>query len=831
VISHRFQHIKDIFHDALGQPPEERASYLHGRCAGDTALQRDVQSLLDAHDPEDTFMRPPTAQELEGVVDPRHADSLVGQRIGAYELRRLIGAGGMGEVYLARRADGVFEQEVAVKIVKRGMDTDALLRRFHAERQTLATLNHPNIARLIDGGATDDGRPYLVMEYVEGLPIDSYCRVRSADTRQRLELFIKVCTAVHYAHQHLLVHRDLKPANIVVTEDGEPKLLDFGIAKITDPRRSDDHGATTAQPLRLMTPEYASPEHVRGERITTASDVYSLGVTLYELLTGKRPYRITTSVQSEIEQVVCEHEPEKPSTAVSDIEATHSETPLGDGDDGTRSRLLSTRRLRQQLVGDLDNIVLMALRKEPHRRYGSVQALSDDVRRHLDGLPVLARADTLGYRTSKFVRRHWGGVLAGAAVLILLLAGVTATAWQARRATQQRDNAVAAHRRAELALDFLDEMLSSVDPRRARGRDVTILRELLEQAAYRAESEFTSEPEVEAVVRTTIGNAYRSLGLYDQARPHLETAVSLHRQLEVRSDPEFARALTGLGRLLYETGENESALILFEEEIGVTRGLHGESSTAVALSLNNIAAVLKRLGRLDEAEPRYTESLEIRRKMLGDDHPDVAESLNNLAALYEARGQVDRSLELCREALAIRRNSLGEDHPDTIQSLDNLAVALARKGDLESAADLMREASTQYLRLVGENHPDYATSLSNLGRVLYALHRFDEAEPLLQKTLEIRCRLLPVGANARLSAAISLGRCLSALGRFEGAISVLEKERQALFAAFGPDDERTTLLTESLREIQAKHAGGDVTSPSPTAAATKTDASMTQPSG
>jgi serine/threonine protein kinase len=421
--------VKELFQAALDQKPEARAAFLAEACGDDRFLRGEVESLLASHEEASGF--------LEG--SPLPGAPWEGRRVGAYRILGEIGRGGMGTVYRAVRADDAFHKDVALKVVRGGRSAAELVHRFRGERQILARLDHPNIARLLDGGATEEGEPYLVMEYVVGQPIDAFCEERALGTAARITLFRAVCAAVQYAHQNLVVHRDLKPGNILVTGDGVPKLLDFGIAKVL---ARDLTEAPTQTAVPALTPDYASPEQVRAEPLTTASDVYSLGVVLYEVLTGHRPYRVRTPVPAEIVRVVCELEPEKPSTIVRRARTTESTTataqavPPGPETDDPR-----LRRLAGELEGDLDTIVLKALRKEPSRRYASAQELSDDLSRYLEGRPVLARADTFVYRATKFARRHTAAVTAAGLVLLSLVGGIVATAAQARIAMAERQRA------------------------------------------------------------------------------------------------------------------------------------------------------------------------------------------------------------------------------------------------------------------------------------------------------------------------------------------------------------------------------------------------------
>ncbi len=435
----RWRQVDELFHSAKECEGAERAAFLREASAGDEALRREVESLLAAHEQEGSFIDSPAYADT--LLVDNQAELSAGQRLGSYKVMSRIGRGGMGAVYLAARADEQFHKRVAIKLLKAGFDHESIIRRFRNERQILASLDHPNIARLVDGGTTTDGSPYFVMEYVEGQSISDYCDSRRLNTAERLKLFRSVCSAVHYAHQNLIVHRDIKPGNILVTADGTVKLLDFGIAKLLGP--SAILGEMTLATARVMTPEYASPEQTRGEAITTSSDVYSLGVLLYELLTGRRPYRVTTASPLEIIQAICEQDPEKPSTAIGRTETTTGADAVSTTtvEAISKARGSEPDKLRRQLEGDLDNIVLKALRKEPQRRYSSVEQFSEDIRRYLEGLPISARKDTFTYRAGKFVRRNKAGVAAAAIIFILLVSGAVGIARQTIVANRQRARA------------------------------------------------------------------------------------------------------------------------------------------------------------------------------------------------------------------------------------------------------------------------------------------------------------------------------------------------------------------------------------------------------
>jgi len=412
-----YHRVKELFHSALELEPDERAAYLDATCDGDDSLRAEVESMIGCHAQAESFIEAPAFELAADLLAHAEMESIEGKHIGPYRIIREIGRGGMGTVYLAARDDDQYQKQVAIKLIKRGMDTDFIVQRFRNERQILAHLDHPNIARLLDGGATEDDLPFFVMEYIDGKPINEYCKFHELPAPNRLRLFLSVCSAVSYAHQNLVMHRDLKPGNILITADGSPKLLDFGIAKLLNPELSGQTIDHTATVLRLITPDYASPEQVQGGTITTASDVYSLGVLLYELLTGHRPYQFKSRSPAELEQVICRLEPVKPSESAAGADGQDSDS---------KTSLQIDIHDRKLLRGDLDNIVLMAMRKEPHRRYSSVEQFAEDIRRHLDGLPVIARKDTFSYRASKFIRRNKVGVAAAAAICLTLVAGIAA---------------------------------------------------------------------------------------------------------------------------------------------------------------------------------------------------------------------------------------------------------------------------------------------------------------------------------------------------------------------------------------------------------------------
>jgi serine/threonine protein kinase/tetratricopeptide (TPR) repeat protein len=704
----RWQRIEALFGAVVNRPAAERDTYLAQVCEGDEELRLEVLSLLERDTSED-FIR----DSIAGVAlsfTARPKDDLTGERIGPYRVTRLVGRGGMGAVYEAERDDEQFHQKVAIKLIKRGMDTDFVRNRFLRERQILASLDHPHIARLLDGGATADGLPYFVMEFVAGEPITDYCRRHRLSVNERLKLFRKVCSAVQHAHGKLVIHRDLKPSNILITEDGAPKLLDFGIAKLLSPDAGEAL-TRTENALRLMTPEYASPEQARGQAGATTTDVYSLGVVLYELLTGRRPHEFRTYSPAEIERTVRDTAIEEPSKV-----AGRMTGPL--------------TGLSRSLAGDLDNIVLTAMRKEPERRYQSVEQFSEDIRRYLAGMPVMARKDTFGYRSGKFVRRHKAGV----AILALLEILAVVMTIQAARIARERDRANQEAATARAVTESLVAMFEVADPGKTRGNVITA-RELLDQGAERVVRELKQQPVVQAKLLDTIGQLYQSIGIRDRAQPLLEEALKLRRQALGPEHLDVATSLSHLGEVANLKGDYARSELLLREAFKLRRKLLGKEHADVAESLDNLGAFLLNQGNFNEAESLLREALVMRRKLFGAEHKDVAESLTNLGRLMLDTDKLKEAESLYRQALGMRRKLFGPEHPLVASCLMELGVILVKQGDSKEAETLSREALSMNRKLFGEGHPSVTLSLVYLAIVLKKLGKYDEAEQLLRQEL------------------------------------------------------------------------------------------------
>jgi len=766
-----WRRIDALFRRALDVVPEGRDAFLRDEAGPDEGLRRSVESLLRDVAEAGDFLETPAEAACDigwddfraalessvpgggagtGTMGGAPADRVdrKGERIGPYRLGSRLGRGGMATVYLAERVDGQWEQRVAVKVIRRGLDTEDVVRRFVAERQILSSLEHPNICRLLDGGSTADGLPYLVMELVEGRPITEHADTERLSVEERLALFTEVCDAVQFAHQKLVVHRDLKPSNILVSGDGVVKLLDFGIAKLLD----DTSDERTRTGRRMLTPQYASPEQIRGESITTASDVYQLGVLLCRLLTGRRPYEVEGLSPAVVEAKIAEATPERPSRLVTD-------------ESGEACRL-GARRLVRRLEGDLDAIALKALRPEPGARYATAESLAADVRRHLEGLPVDAARGALGYRMRKFARRHTLGLATAAAVVLLLGAGAGALAVQRSRAVRAAD-------RAEQVSAFLASVFQDVDPTAGVG-DTMSARTMLSRGAQRIEQELTDQPELQAELFGVIGNAFMNLGRLDEAIEILRARLYYARIAYSPPDERLEEALGDLGNA-YNSQRNVAASIpLLEELITLRRERRGPDAVEVAELLVTLAGRIRDVVGPDSAEVLLRQGLAV--PGLDPESP-VALSMR-LSLAYVLRGQ-DRpaeAAEIYRETLP-RYRATDPDRGDLALHLNNYAYALKILGERDEAAAVYRDAQDTYAGVYGTGHPTSLLLLTNLAGVLQDAGRGADLEAVLQERLEDARQQWPQGHWRVASALEDRGSANLRFG--DGAIAV-ERLREAI---------------------------------------------------
>lgn len=726
----RRQRVEEIFEAALGLPVEERSAFV-ADASPDETLERQVTELLMAHERAEGVLERPAAPPVPSLPP--------GFRVGPYRIMGELGRGGMGVVYAAERDDGQFRRRVAIKVLRADADP-ALEARVVAERQILASLDHPNIARLLDGGVTGDGRPFLVMEHVDGLPIDVYADRMRLTLEERVRLFITVAEAVQYAHRNLVVHRDLKPSNILVTSRGDVKLLDFGIAKLLNPALAAGPTPLTLGEPRALTPEYASPEQIRGAPLSTATDVYSLGVVLYRLLAGRHPYTFDAQSMESIVEVVSRQAPARPSNAL----GTGWEP--GELRQAAEDRRTTPERWVRRLQGDLDAIVLHALRKDPGDRYGSPQLLAHDLARHLEGLPVDARKGARGYRLRSFLRRHRYTLAAAAVVALSLLGGAGAALWQARVAERERERAEEALRESEEVADFLMSLFTVSDPADIRLEQVTAA-DLLRRGVLQVEA-LSAEPLVQARMLSVIADVHQQLGQYDQA-------IDLYRR----------------------------ALAVRMAELGA-------ENVNVAAAMNDLGVALRNVaGGFDESRSLHQEALRIQRAVLPPGDPAIATTLSHLAYI---EFDLARRAELQQEILEIRAAALGPDDRQTIDALMSLANTERGLGHYEAAEDLLRRALAAGRRSLGEEDAEAVIPMMHLGDVLFEhLGRADEAERLYREALAIQEAERGPSDLLLIHGLHSLGSLLGRQGRHDEAEATLRRAIDILTRALGPEHPRT----------------------------------------
>ena len=770
---------------ALEVAPENRPALLDRLCAGDDELRQEVDSLLAAGVADDDFLELPletfAAPYLDRVAqDPVEVDS-PGETVGRYRLIERIGRGGMGTVWLAERADGQFEQRVALKLIKRGMDTDEILDRFLRERQILARLEHPGIARLLDGGVSEDGRPYFVMEYVAGEPITEHCDRRRLSIEARLGLFLQACHAIQYAHRNLVVHRDLNPANVLVTESGAVKLLDFGIAKLM----SDEQGATlVSAEAALMTPEYASPEQVAGEPVTTASDVFQLGVLLYELLSGHRPHSGRGRTASDVRRAVQDSIPPRPSTAVRRVTSVVHRDGVTERIEPrvvTERRGTNIDRLRRKLRGDLDTIAMRALRKEPDRRYPSAEDLARDVERHLSHLPIRYGTDDFPYRTRKFLRRHRIGVATATVVVVLLAGGASLYTVQVR---SERDRARMEAAKATETAQIMGRFFQSWNPD-AADRGQVSARQMVTEAARRAELELRGQPETLAATLSVLGDLQTSLAEWQAADSLLGRALALQERLHDGPDADMAATLARRGRLLDFMGEHDAAETLYRQALEQYRSLLGARHGETLRNQRALASLLGRSNKLEEAEAmlrdvigkipeadratspfaletstelgyvlflraRFDEAVAVlrptlvqQRRLFGETYGPTLTTMRALGSALRDRGDLDEAEDLYREVVRITATLYGDQRLEMVNALLVLSIVLDRKGELEEAESVARRSQALAERIYSADH--YGTAAASLSGILLNRGDLAESERLLRRGLAIMRRSYPAG--------------------------------------------------------------------------------------
>ncbi len=739
----RWERLQQLFSRAVELSGPERKAFVDTQTANDAEMRSELLELLACDN--GGGRTGPLTLALGAALDTTTRDrrkALVGRVLGNYKLVSVLGHGGTGTVYLGERADRQYSAQVAVKIVDNGTMQGELGLRFRAERQILASLNHSNIARLIDAGETEEGNPYLVMEYVHGEPLDRYCDRELLGLRERLQLFLDICGAVQYAHQNLVVHRDLKPANILVTAEGSPKLLDFGIAKLLDAGEAAAAMALTRMNDRLLTPEYASPEQILGRPVTTASDVYALGVVLYELLTGLRPYTVPASAsQLELERSICITDPLRPSAAVKraresgPLEGQSEILAVG------AARRLTPEKLQKRLVGDIDAIVMRALRKEPQHRYNSIEQLASDIRRFLTREPVQARQGNWLYYSQRFIRRHAFGVSAGAAFFVFLAAFAAVSTIQAQRIAAERDRAQQQSSRAEKVSTFMLETFAAADPYQFVVREDSkpeTAEELLAKAGRRVREDLQEHPQVRAQLLEHIGRAYRRRNDDKTAVSYLQDAADLRSKMSGGADDEETAAImVELAISMRESGDTLASDEVLIKVRDMLQRLKQERSLTYARMLANRGRVQMRLGKVDAAQTYFDQSLALFRDRLGPRHYEVATLLVEKATAFLWEDDNAAAERNAREAVAIYSAVFPPLHPDRAQAQTNLGEALRLQGRLDEASVVFKDALNAYSIVYGPENRRVADVLDSLAKIRRGQHDLTDAEKYAQQAVDV----------------------------------------------------------------------------------------------
>ena len=787
--------VLELFTQASQLPVERRADFLDQACVGDQELRRKIETLLKSNERLGGFLEEPPSAVIEEGRAKANAGEKPGDWVGRYKLLQQIGEGGCGVVFMAQQEEPV-RRRVALKIIKPGMDTKSVIARFEAERQALALMDHRNICKILDAGATESGRPYFVMELVRGTKITEYCDQNALPTEERLKLFLQVCQAIQHAHQKGIIHRDIKPSNILVTTTVEgttlPVVIDFGIAKATTNQQLTDKTLFTAFEMLIGTPAYMSPEQavLTSVDVDTRTDIYSLGVLLYELLTGSTPFNTQELLKSgldEVRRVIREQEPLRPSTRLS---------RLGNADLTTiaQQRKSEPPMLIRAVRGDLDWIVMKAMEKDRTRRYETANGLALDVQRYLADEVISARPPSKLYKLQKTVLRNkllFSGMGVIAALLIVSLIVVSASLAKER---QSRKEAVVASAKSQQVTKFLEDMLNGAGPAAARGRDTTMLREILDQTAARIGTELSNQPAVEAELRGIIGKLYEQIPKYDLAEEMERKALEIRQRTFGSNSVEAAASLNDLALNFMAQHKLHEAEKLHAEALAIRRRLLGDDNPDTAASLNDLAAAYRDEGRLGEAKTNALEALKIRQKIFGAEHMAVADSLRNLSIILGSEGRWDEAYEKAKQVLAMRRKLLEPNHPEIASALEDVAWAASGTHRYDEAQKIEEEVVAMRLNVLGEAHPDVPRGLNALGQLLRNRGELLASDAVLRATLSIQRKLIGDEQRATLETFHALGQVLDQEGKNAEAEAVL-RQALAIWPRMGDDQNPERLHT------------------------------------
>lgn len=756
--------IETIIDEALKLPASRRETYIEQECGDNPVLKSEVTLMLESIFQSEGWLENPgdykeifvedISNDLDQLTSQRE---LIGVEVGSYSVKEKLGEGGMGAVYLAERSDGAFEHRVALKVIRRGSATQSNIQRFEQERNILASLSHPGIARLFDGGITEDGFPYLIMEYIDGRPIDEYCKEERLSLNERIDLFKNVLKAVRHAHENLIVHRDLKPANILVTKKRQVKILDFGISKILEPNPS---APLTQNRARLLTPRYAAPEQVRQQPVTTSTDLYALGVIFYRLLAEVHPFDFSNISQYETEQKILNEEPEAPSSKV------QSSSPV----------------LAHKLRGDLDAIALKAIRKETNQRYRVANEFLDDLQRYQQNLPVSACRDSAKYRSRKFLKRHKSAIGIAAGIVIMIISFATFYTWQI---TQERNQARIEAEKAKEISSFLTEIFQTRNPMYEPGGTPSAVT-LLEGGENRIQ-ELEQQPAVQAQLLNVIGRAYQSLGQFQKAESLLVKSLEIRKEIYPPTHPELGTGFSSLASLFGKTGNFSKAGSLHSKALNIRRASLGNSHLLTAESLNNLGVVNTNVGKYETADSTFQEALTIYRRTTGNNEEKIARVLSNRGSIYRELGNYGKAETLFREALEIWKDTHGDIHPSTAEGYNDLALVHNHMGNIKTADSLYQKALAIKKELYPASHPSISHTLDNIGVMYGKEGDLEKAENYLLKALEMRRKILADDAPKLAASFNNVGRLYKEMGNYKQAEHYLNKALEIDKKIYGPD--------------------------------------------